>query len=76
MEYSTPGRYHVARKTASPVPAEEARPTGTEGCPVEQAGDTPRKKRPWWLRMVIQLVRLILALAFVSFAVKVTGIRM
>ena len=74
MDYSTPDRYHAARETASPVPAEEARPPGPVGCPAEQVHNTPRKTRPWWLRIIIQLVRLILALAFVSIAVKVTGI--
>lgn len=73
MEYSTPDRYHHVRETAEPVP-EKSRPPDPDKLLQEREKDSSPKKRPLWLRFIIQLVRLILALAFVSFAVKVTGL--
>ena len=58
----------------NPVP-EEARPPDPVDTETEKTENIKPKKRPLGLRFLIQLVRLILALAFVSFAVQVTGIQ-
>lgn len=76
MNHSIPERYHAAhaRPEAEPEVVEVEQTTEAAVAEPVQAEDAQKKKRPLWLRAIIKVVRLILALAFVSIAIKATGL--